>query len=130
MLKRLIFIFILIFLNGCFLGGGYYVPGQTVVYTYDENTNAIEGLKVTYTLIVTKESNIQYTDTNGKAMSKIFVPEYSFFDSFLPPKELKKKYNHFAVAIEDIDGAKNGEFYNVYFDTEPLETNIFMKRKL
>ena len=78
MYRSLFFIFILyaILLLSC-----TYMPEHIVlgVFAYDENTNGIAGLKVTFLLTTNgvSDTDIKYTDTNGLAESKVFTFDYN-----------------------------------------------------
>jgi hypothetical protein len=122
----LIFLFGLL-ISGC--GGESYMPERFVVdlFAYDENTNGIPGLKVTIVMTTNgvSDTDVQYTDTNGYACSKVFVINYK--ELKIPPSDYMKIFD---VTIEDIDGISNGgEFATTNF--KPLDDipRIIMRRK-
>ena len=122
----LIFLFALL-ISGC--GGESYMPEHCVVgiFAYDENTNGIPGLKVTIVMTTNgvSDTDVQYTDTNGYACSKVFVINYK--ELKIPPSDYMKIFD---VTIEDIDGISNGgEFATTNF--KPLDDipRIIMRRK-
>ncbi|MEJ5283874.1 MAG: hypothetical protein ACP5Q5_02540 [Brevinematia bacterium] len=98
------------------------------IYAYDESTNGISGLKVTYTLTTNgiTETDVKYTDTNGYARSK----EFTIYRQPLHIETITEVEKLFKITIEDVDGTNNGgEFVTTNFVVYDCLMEIFMQRK-